>query len=180
MRCFYALPLPNEIKSALSSIVDAGRSVCSGLKWVPPENIHITLHFLGNIQDELVSVCREVLSHPLLERPSFKLSYDGFGRFPPSGRARVLFLNIIEGRDECSVVYQTLGDLLHPFMDLDTRTYKPHLTLARMKKQRNTVLDLSGLGEPKGAFTVDRVSLIESILKPHRAEYREIAFRKFK
>ena len=168
------------MKSALSSIVETGRSVCPGLKWVPPENIHITLHFLGDVQDEMVTVYSEVLSHPLLDRPSFKLSYDGFDKFPPLGRARVLFLNIIEGRDECSAVYRDLGDLLHPFLNLDKRPYKPHLTLSRIKKQSSTVLDLSGLGEPEGAFRVDRVSLFESVRKPHGAEYREIAFRKLK
>jgi len=183
MRVFVAADLPESIRTALrqkqAEFRDSPSQADRGadIRWTNPEGIHLTLKFLGEIQDAQVKQVTEALaSLGLFER--FLVEVKGFGFFPSPGRPRVLWAGVeappglaeLAGRIE--VRLEELG------FAREQRDFNPHLTLARFKNPRPRpalralVEQQSGLAI--GRFEVSDYYLFESRLHPSGAEYRKV------
>jgi 2'-5' RNA ligase len=172
---FFAFPLSETEKVRFADYIDLGKEQYPGLKWVKPSNLHLTLHFLGEMDSAQADECVKLLDHPDLGGPEFSLSYEGYGRFPPKGIPRVLFIHLTDGVDECSRIHGTLGELIRPITALDRRPFSPHITVARVKGRMDVYPDVRKLECPSGSLEIRSIVLYESLLKPEGAVYRELA-----
>jgi len=133
IRCFIALDLSDEVRGQLAQLVDLWRREPADVRWTPAGNIHLTLKFLGEvgelapIHDAVAAVCRE--------RPPFSFVVRGVGGFPSLRRPRVLWAGV--DSDATVELAADLGCALEPLgFAPDERTFRPHLTLGRVRSQR--------------------------------------------
>ena len=174
MRCFIAIDINDKIRRALSDLqqqlaggVDIKKS---DVKWVNPENIHLTLKFLGEIKDEkAVEVCN-IVENVVGRHRSFELDIESVGYFG-SKAARVLWVGTGEGSDELKRLQE---DLEKQFVSAgwpeETREFTGHLTLCRIRKSAAGV-KLAQMSEDYkdlklGTISADSVSVYQSQLKP--------------
>ena len=153
-----------------------------GGRIVPPENLHVTLAFLGHTPDErlddVVAAAREAAALV----PPFVLSFDRAGRFPERGRPRVVWLGMADG--EANVV--ELGSaasagLRKRALDFEDRPLAPHLTLARVADDASAAeaktvgAALEGLAIERLRFGVTEIAVVQSVLSPKGARYTALA-----
>lgn len=177
-RLFTALDLPAssvDILRAYAHEHDLGVPA----RWTPPENLHITLRFIGDVEEEQASEVGTVL-HEARHRPPFDVEPLGLGVLPSRRNPRVLTVRI-DPTESLRALYQSLQDVLATVdVEREERTFRPHVTLARMndvqpERLYDTLRDIPG--PQLGAFSVDRFYLYESTLTPDgavhtvRAEY---------
>jgi 2'-5' RNA ligase len=145
------------------------------VSWVRPEHLHLTLHFLGNVDDAFEQrVCR-ALNGPIRVAP-FDVTFDGLGFFPERGSPRVLWLGIRDGLESLRRVEKTLIDDLGLQRD-HQGPFTPHLTLARFRDRvtRGALTDRAQIAASAGPSRIDRVTLYESRLSPAGPTYVPLA-----
>jgi RNA 2',3'-cyclic 3'-phosphodiesterase len=136
-RTFIAVDLSADIRSAAVALQQGLAKSGAEVKWSSPESLHVTLLFLGEVDDrELHTVCRAVKEVAATE-PTFPLRVSGVGAFPTPRRPKILWAGITEGADELRRLY---GKLEEKLLDLgcyrkEERGYTPHLTLGRAKSE---------------------------------------------
>lgn len=178
MRAFIAFPIPREISDSIWVSCKPLRRPDLKIKWVDPPNMHITLLFLGNIDEERAAKVAQSLKKPSLKRLPFKIGFSGVGQFPPKGPARVLVTRLIEGAEECAAYFEQLkAELADIVTPADKRGFQPHITLGRVKgSQSEPIHAPQGSSVAlSGNFRVSRCVLFESFLKPEGPTYREVA-----
>ena len=173
MRLFLAIkpdrPAEAQIARQLLQVQEAIGAKASALRWTPAENVHITLHFLGELPTGPAASVRSQIGAELAEAP-FEVTLGAVGSFPAAGAARVLWLDIVTGRDALARVHAELGRRLAQVgLALEARALSPHVTIARVPdRERARVGDLSAaIGTvPRApiAWTADRVVLFRSDL----------------
>jgi 2'-5' RNA ligase len=132
VRLFFALPLPDDVKSRLRPPLEAARRAAGeGVGFTRPEQLHFTLAFLGEQAGaELACEAGEAVR----DLPSFELVIAGAGAFPSARRPRVLWLGVTEGaRELCAVADKLCASLRERGFALEDRPFRPHLTLGRVK-----------------------------------------------
>lgn len=175
MRVFIAVDLSNEIRNALRDVQRKLRPLGGPARWVAPESIHITLKFIGEVPEKRVEEIDSALTG-LTWKP-FTVTVRGVGFFPGNRSPRVFWAGMeaptMQGlAEQLDTRMERLG------FDKEKRAFRPHLTLARA---RNTRMDSALVAASTqfeehdfGAFTVDRVFLFRSILKPAGAVYEKL------
>lgn len=179
MRLFTAIELGEDVRSAVGVLStelqkrverDAPRA---RLTWVPPDRMHLTLRFIGEVGDDLAGRIIGALREPLPMAP-FVLQFGGLGAFPPKGPPRVLWIGVGSGRDSASRAESTIGErLLALGIPHEERAYSPHLTLARVRESsglRATAL-YEGLAPKLGEHRVEAITLFQSKLSPKGPTY---------
>ena len=188
MRTFVAIDLNQEIKKGVSQLIEDLKKQSSerrGIRWVRPEAMHLTLKFLGEINEEKVAPIRDVLERISEECKPFPLRMKGTGFFPPKSQTpRVIWIGVEEADYLTrlqSLVEQELEILGFP---RERRKYHPHLTLGRVKtfsEIRETLLFLEKHRDKNfGEMEVNKITFFRSILKPTGAEYSTLAELEFK
>ncbi len=131
IRTFVAIDVNDEVRRKTARLM---RDLSPEYKWVEPENLHLTLKFLGDVPEEDVAdVCRHV------ERAcdgveSFPISIEGLGAFPDDDRPRVIWAGVGEGQEElCELHGRIERELKKMRFPEERQTYRPHLTLGRKK-----------------------------------------------
>lgn len=141
MRLFVAAEPSEQVRrSAVSAIerlrerLDSAKA-SRGLRWLPPENLHLTVWFLGEVSDARAEAVLDAM-RPSLATPAFELHLAGFGAFPPSGPPRVLWMGVTRGLAELARAHEEVGERLQPWgFPPEGRAYSAHLTIARVKEQ---------------------------------------------
>jgi len=138
IRCFIAIDLEERIIHKLGKIIEDVRQDLNtddkSIRWVKPEDIHLTLKFLGEVDDNLIcDICRAT-DQCAGEFDPFEFEVAGLGCFPPGGAARVLWLGMEEGKENLQVLQERLDNYLKELdFPPEPRKFSPHLTLARIK-----------------------------------------------
>jgi 2'-5' RNA ligase len=140
LRTFLALdpgkPLHERLLSLQEKLAESGADV----KWVESANLHLTLHFLGEVEDrDLAGICR-VTSDVAANLERFTVSLHGVGCFPNPRRPRVIWVGVSEGRE---AVMELHAALEQPLLDLgcyrrESRPFTPHLTLGRVNSDKGS------------------------------------------
>ena len=179
MRLFLAIPLPADIAGRAFEILPTS---LPALRRVKPENLHVTLAFLGQTPDERLNDVAAVAADAAAPVSSFTLAFDRAGRFPERGRPRVVWLGISEG--EASVVQLGTGvyaGLRSRNLRFDDRPLAPHLTLARVAEDasaaeaRTVAASLDDLTIEGLRFEVDEIAVVQSVLSPKGPRYTALA-----
>jgi 2'-5' RNA ligase len=138
IRTFIAIDPGPAIRQRLVSLQENLAKSGIEVKWVEPDNLHLTLLFLGEVRDtDLLAVCRVVGDH-VQNHSIFSMTVEKVGCFPNHRRPRVLWVGVGEGAKEVTAIHD---DLENPLMELgcyrkEDRHYTPHLTLGRVKSER--------------------------------------------
>jgi len=175
MRVFIAIELPIEIRGALSELQRTLRPLTNTVKWVSAESIHITLKFLGEIPDKRIEDIDTALTG--LSWKQFTITVRGIGFFPGTRSPRVFWAGMeaptMQGLTE------QLDTRMERFgFDKEKRAFRPHITLARAKNTRidSSLVTAAAQYEEQlfGSFSVDRVFLFKSTLKPSGSVYERL------
>jgi len=179
VRCFVALELPEEVKSFVFAFVSELRQKIKDAKWVSIQGMHLTLKFLGDVPSGAIPAVAKALEQPLAVPEPIQLKVQGLGCFPHMKRPRVIWLGITDSQSALQSLVQKIEDALVPLgFPRETRSFKPHLTLARMRDARDLSKDLELIMQSQKAtgpsFSIKSAVLFESVLKPQGAQYHPI------
>jgi 2'-5' RNA ligase len=179
LRCFIAIELPEEVISHLAGLQQSLKKSRADVRWVNINNIHLTLKFLGDIEETSVNSIIRAIRGTCKNHKSINIDIRGIGTFPAGRSPRVLWAGV--GNN---------GELLHLQKEIDKemaslgfapekRGFSPHLTLGRFRSSRGrdelmATIDMI-THDSFGQFDVRSVYLIKSDLKPSGAVYSRIA-----
>ena len=184
VRAFVAVELPPHVGDTLSGLVrflDAER--VRGLRTVAPDAVHLTLKYLGDVQESQTAAIEAALLDAAAGRPALVLKLDQAGVFPQRGAPRVLWVGLAGDTDGLAALQTRVEEALEALgFPREGRPFHPHLTIGRMR-ERTTAADrvharqalLSAPFEPGQTLPVDALSLMQSILRPAGARYRRLA-----
>lgn len=175
-RLFISIPLPKDITDAFSSMQD--RTRYRQLRWVDPSQFHVTVCFLGDVEEELLVLISEALSAVVAKAKPFDLQLQKIGLFPPKiVRPTMVWGFFQESELFEDLVRQTKDSLMKSdtsFLRLAEEWRKdiPHVTLARFRGN-----DYPRTFDPVPATTlrVDRIEIMESVLYPDGPMYSSLA-----
>lgn len=132
-RTFLGVGISASIRSAAAEVQRALKNAGAGVKWVEADSLHVTIVFLGDLDDtELVKTCRIATQAAVAEAP-FNLRVGGIGAFPTLRRPKVIWGGITEGADALLRLHTTIAEPLDELgiYRREERAYTPHLTLGR-------------------------------------------------
>lgn len=136
MRLFVGVELDPGVKEAAASIGESlQRELGSRVdaRWVPAANLHVTVWFLGEVNESRLESTMDILNRPF-DETAFDVEISGAGAFPPSGPPRVLWLGVTAGGDSLGRLHAELTRRLEPIgFEAERRAYSAHLTIARVK-----------------------------------------------
>ena len=178
IRTFLAIPLPNDLADAASDWMDQTRRDGDAMKWVPDDNLHLTLKFLGEVENvETPRVC-SALQSICDDFDPFELIFQGADGLPALDRARVLTVKI---DDPTGKLIELVARIEDAYADLgfkrEPRDYRPHLTLGRarsnVRKASDEVLERwsANADDQLGEMTVKTVQVIGSFLEKRGPTY---------
>ncbi|MGQ0613059.1 MAG: RNA 2',3'-cyclic phosphodiesterase [Planctomycetaceae bacterium] len=170
MRAFFALPLPPE----LCEVLAARSRAVPGLRAQQPGTIHLTLRFLGEIE-EAGPLAEAVGPAARAFRP-FDLELIGLGVFPHPGAARVLWAGVGGGAGEAIALAAAVEAALEPLgFPREARAFRPHVTLGRFPRPRRVPAPFLAVGPALGTARADRLILYRSTLTPQGALHHPAA-----
>jgi RNA 2',3'-cyclic 3'-phosphodiesterase len=126
-RLFAAVDLPDDVKDKLTLLC----SGMSGAKWVGRDQMHLTLHFIGEVDDTDFSAIKNALAE--VRAASFEMRLTGAGQFPPKGQVRVLWVGVEAPPTLTDLQRKIEGALTAVGLPREDRPFSPHITLARLK-----------------------------------------------
>lgn len=190
IRAFIAVELPAEMRRDLDAIIrrlqekmssSGGERARKAVRWVPSDNIHLTLKFLGEVSNSNVEVLARMLRSEAAHHKPFQVKVEGLGAFPNKRRPRVIWIGseapptLMALQNAIEAETRALG---YPTED---RPFSPHLTLGRISQNAtpqevSIVSQVISQEDPGfiGTVQVNGVHLFRSDLKPTGAEYTSL------
>ena len=182
MRLFVALDVPDETRRSLGEAIRRFESVCRGARWMRAESIHVTLKFIGQVEETKLPAIKDSLATVKSSGP-IEIAFRNFGFFPNERRPHVLWLGIESGPNLAALA-ASISSALEPVgIPREKRAFRPHLTLARFKtekglpKLREIVAPLAQPGF--GDTIASQFHLYESVLNPSGAVHTKLASYRF-
>lgn len=179
IRSFIGIEISPENKTKLTEIQKQLSKINADLKLVESENIHITLHFLGNHNRENLNKIITALTPVIAQYPVFNFRPQSLGAFPTNNNPRVIWVGIGEGKDKIEEIHTITSNVLKQIgITLEDRKYHSHITLARVKTGKNKHLITRFINSSQSTeFTTDRakqIILFKSTLTPRGAIYEKL------
>jgi len=180
VRVFAALPLPAPVSAGIGSAFSSARTLAPKVRWVPPEGMHLTLHFFGEIPEEKIPGFAPVFGDPELRRPAIRARLGQPDFFPPAGSPRVLWIGMQEGVEEMRAFWKLLTEKLEPLRQAggplvewspDGRGFTPHVTVARSGSTPLGTHLAQAAAVPSGEFLIAECVLFQSLLGAGGAHY---------
>jgi 2'-5' RNA ligase len=184
MRLFIAINLPATQRAIISQTQQQLRAQIQsrGAKWVAPENVHLTLQFMGEVDAQLVPKIEAALRAACERSASFELQTGGIGCFPDPRKPRVVWLGLNGDLEDLRQLQSAVAAAVAPFhAQRDEKSFKPHLTLARVKTFDRDEARAIGRAVQQAeassyeSWRVESVELIQSELKPSGPVYTPLA-----
>jgi 2'-5' RNA ligase len=177
IRTFIAVDLGKPIRDRIVALQENLAHTGTEVKWVEPENLHVTLLFLGEVDERALPPVCKVVAECAQEQNPFLLSVETAGCFPNMRRPRILWVGVGEGTQPLCALHDALEP---PLMDLgcyrrEERKYSPHITLGRVKSDRPTENLSTALARKAdwkgGEITVRELLIMSSELTPKGPNY---------
>ncbi len=182
MRCFIAIGMPNEVENRLRSLVEQLKPLSHAVKWVAPENLHLTLKFLGEADEDKVPEIIGALKDTTSAHKRFLLDVHGTGVFPNTSWPKVIWVGL-DSEGGLLALHSDIEKAMEPLgFKPEKRAFTPHLTIGRIRAGRDKPLQLEPLmheittrkNEDFGSFEVSEVALIKSDLQPAGAVHTTV------
>jgi RNA 2',3'-cyclic 3'-phosphodiesterase len=180
IRSFLAFELPPEIKDQVRRISEDLKKSKLDVRWVKPDNIHLTVVFLGDVHEGDISAISREVEQVCFGFHPFDFSLKGLGLFPDRRRPRILWAGYEGDVERVSSLRDVLHERLVPVeIKEEKRQFKPHLTLGRFRNPGGVDAKLDeilakheDLSSP--TFQVSDLILFKSELKPQGPEYTKL------
>ena len=174
MRLFTAIELSEAARAAIA--VEQRRIVeslggGSRLRLVKPEQMHLTLVFIGEVADERGAAITTLMEQAIPMAP-FRISLGGIGAFPPRGAPRALYVDVVDGADAATELHALVAERLG---QRDQRPFRPHVTLGRWRDSRPSDRPKASHRAVIGSVDVVSVTLFQSRLSPAGPAYTRLA-----
>jgi 2'-5' RNA ligase len=190
IRTFVAVELGEHLLRALAELeADLKRERASGqIRWVAPDNIHLTAKFLGNVDVVRLPELQRAIADACSNISRFSLTVAGAGAFPNTRRPNVIWVGLAGQVDMAAMLVSNIEDECAAIgFPRESRPFSPHLTLGRVRREaspsdRRTVgemIEKAQVGE-LGAVLVDHVAIMKSELRPTGSIYTRLATIEFK
>lgn len=181
LRCFIAIEIPVEVQEAISEAISPIKGLAQeSIKWVGPENIHLTLKFLGNTPESRIKSIEAALTRATEGFSPIKGEIKGAGAFPSLRRPSVFWVGL-----ECPPALMELKKRLESGLaalgfELDDRPFSPHLTVGRVKRgcrlpKRRLAAAMEQLEAASfGTVDIQEIVLVKSDLRPGGPVYTRL------
>lgn len=185
-RLFVAVEIDEAVRIAAAEAVERLRAQLSrrgahlDARWVPADNLHITLWFIGEVDEVRAAAIASALQ-PQFPYEPFEVRIAGLGAFPPSGAPRVFWLGVPAGQEGLAALHTETGARLRPLgFEAERRPYSAHLTIARAKDASRgsgpIVRELlAGTPADAGRTIVSAVTLFRSHVSSRGSTYEPVA-----
>jgi len=172
LRLFVAVFPPAEIQNAAYRAADPLRPGHDAVAWVKKENLHYTMRFLGEVDEEGAARAAAAMREAAASRAKFGAALGGFGAFPSAKRARVLWIGMMQGAEPMRLLAKALDESLtrHGFEPVE-ESFEPHLTVGRVRAPGDWTARLLDAPTVEARFQVDRLKLVKSVLSPGGSRY---------
>lgn len=182
MRLFIAIRLPEKIKDYLAGLQDKLKAAQAQVRWVHPENIHLTLKFLGETNEQTAEEIFKIMADTVKDKKFFKAGINSLGAFPKIDFPRVIWAGIGAGKEETEKIARELEERIAQLgIPKENKPFSCHITIGRVK---------SGLNQPKLSdelkklmqslnqegldFDVEKITLFKSTLTPKGPVYQAL------
>ena len=175
MRAFIAINLPKEIKEKIAQLKENFTQCDLAFKWVRPENVHLTLKFLGNIDEEQIIKIKEAISKVSGRFVAFEIRFNDFGFFPNKRKPRVFFVSTTSEELLKNIAVKLEEELEALGFEKEGR-FKSHITLARIKNSKNIAClkeKVKNIHLNK-KLPINEITLYKSTLTKEGPVYKEI------
>src|SRR5438128_7706789 len=173
MQLFVALEVPAEVRENLASLLQSFRAVSPQIRWVRPENLHVTLKFIGEVPQTKLAEIRSALAS-VRSAQSVTLDFRGLGFFPNEKKPRVFWAGIAASSNLKTLAADIEGAMEKCGIAREKRDFSPHLTLARLERPLPEALRKAIAENARrefGPLRTGEFHLVQSKLKPSGAEY---------
>jgi 2'-5' RNA ligase len=194
IRAFLAVELSEDLRGAIASFQDDLKrrlqkegSKEARISWVQPGSIHLTIKFLGDIEEQLMAPLRDTIAEAVRDLPPFVVPVERLGAFPRLQVPRVLWVGPLEEWEQgheaqrLAAIQQSIEQACESLgFPREVKPFTPHLTLARIKegeRHAGNVLARSGVMDHPvrlGSFAVNSVVLLKSDLRPTGSVYTKM------
>jgi RNA 2',3'-cyclic 3'-phosphodiesterase len=187
-RLFVAVPMPNEVRTLIGSVIQLLSHEDWPVRWIDPETAHMTLHFLGATAPERAELLRLALAGPVAKIDQFTLKTSEFGVFPNPRQPRVLWIGLEGETESLERLHRELGlSLKRLGFEAETGKLRPHITLGRVRDDAPASLSAAiqaqlGPNSPTSRVTansiqvpINEVLLVRSFLDSKGARHVPIA-----
>jgi 2'-5' RNA ligase len=174
LRLFVAIEVPPEATRAVETAVGPLREAFPQARWVPTENWHVTLKFLGQTWPRLGTWVGEHVAEAAASSAPFDTRFEGVGTFPSPRRARVVWAGLEDRAGRMAEVARALDAGLAKEFRPETRAFTPHLTVARSDPPLTVPEAFADTAVEPVAFRVDRIVLFRSHLRRPAPVYEPV------
>ncbi|MFO0935148.1 MAG: RNA 2',3'-cyclic phosphodiesterase [Gemmataceae bacterium] len=174
---FVAVAMTAEVQRQSEELQRSLTTAGVQAKWVEPDSMHITLAFLGDLDDREIPVLFKALRGAAKRIAPFTLQVAGVGAFPNMRRPKIAWAGIQEGSDELIKLYDTVAASLEStdLYNREDRGYRPHLTLGRVKAEEDSATLATAMANHAtwvgGRVPVERIALYSSVMQRSGPEY---------
>jgi len=177
LRCFISIELPDDIKQGISGFISKLKEIDKDIKWVKGENLHLTLKFLGEIEEQILPEIKDRLLNISKRHSPFDLRLKGIGAFPSIKRPRVIWIGIEDSASLINLQSEVEASMSELGFQKENR-FEPHLTIGRLRGSGPSDALIKGLSfeMPKefGLFRVESIYIMKSELSPKGPDYYKI------
>jgi len=176
LRAFIGVPISEDVRAALAQEQARLRPTGARVGWVAPENIHITLVFLGDVFAAQLPALAAALDETAAEYAPFRVAAAGLGFFGSPRAPRVLWAGLRDPENRLAALQRRIAERVSALgLKLEDRAFHPHLTLGRVRASRGAAALTAAVGSandtPYGGIGVDRVLLLQSHLQSQGVRY---------
>ena len=181
IRSFVAVLLSDAVREAVAAMVERLRPLCAAVAWVPAQNLHVTLQFLGGQSEERLAEAEAALAEAAARSAPVDVTFHGIGAFPGLERPRILWTGLAQGALEIGALQARVAHALATRgFPTEERAWHPHLTIGRVHDERRWRREAgpplrSALAQAAtttfGAQRVAEVALMRSDLSPAGVRY---------
>jgi 2'-5' RNA ligase len=179
IRTFICIDVSPSIKSRLAALQDELRKLDASVSWVKPANIHLTLKFLGDAPVAKLPQVIEAVRRVCDAASRFEVEASGAGCFPSPRKPNVLWVGLVHLPEALLSLQRKLEEALEAEgFARETKPFKPHLTIGRIRQPRNAQFVAAELlkgGFATECFPADEVIVMRSNLTPRGALYTPLA-----
>ena len=176
IRSFLAVEISDGARRRIADLLERlHHSQGVQVRWVRPELMHLTLAFLGEASQEFIESASARLVEVVQQHKSLTAQLKGLGAFPNPSRARVVWIGMEQGNDEvCALQADVVKALRSAGYQPEKRPFSPHLTIGRLRIPGD-VGPAAAVQFESEPFTIDRVVLFRSVLRPEGPVYSRLA-----
>lgn len=168
-RTFVAVLIAEDLTQKVAEVQSEAKKLAPDVKWVAPENVHVTLKFLGDVREDRLPQVLSAIEDALRGRSAFEMSLSGIGAFPNPERAKVVWIGIEKGIDHIRELAKAVESGLERVgFSPENRPFKAHVTIGRIKTSKYLGRLAEGMdkieAEDMGSQKVTSIAVMQSEL----------------